>query len=1313
MANNKIRIKRTSVTGRTPNTTNSGNSQYIDAGELALNLTDKKLFSSNGSTYFEVGSNVSTLAVNAISANGTIGTAGQVLTSNGSVVYWDTLSSGGITVRSTAGNGGTVNTTVTNVTAINFDTVTGFNVTDQGSGNVFVSLGSGFKTIEVAGQTSITAVGEDTLVIANGSNITLTTSNAAPKTLTIALSANVVTNTQLSSNLANYQTTAGLSANVATLTANNTSYVGSVSAANVVSNAQLSANLANYQTTAGLAANVATLAANSATYLGSANNFGNSTGIYTTTAVAVGNSTAYSNVTVGRVLITNGTYTSSVNTSYLKLNANTDATLSNGVVISGNFLQNEGSVSQTAIGAAIALGTPGWNGPGGSDHYAPQGGIYEVGANLFFVNTSLMQMGNSVSYFNLTPTSFTMGNTVVNTSTITVKSINANGGIGSSGQVLTANGTGIYWSTPAFSVNVDAQYTWTNTQTFSNTITFSQTINGTANNSLYLGGTAAAGYQTTAGLSANVATLTANNTSYVGSVSAANVVSNAQLSSNLANYQTTAGLAANVAILTANNANNLGGVAAASYVNTSGTYTISGVHTYSANIHINNDKKLKFQTVNTSVYAAFSQQSDDNFVFYTSNTTYGSRPVWAIYANSDSSNLSILVPTVFNTTAYVGAVSANGSLGSAGQLLTSNGSATYWSSPGAVSVNTAAQYTWTNTQTFSSNITFSGNGITFTTNTGAVYFNGLSDSNWKIGRNTGGLTKSYYTGNTLDIIAYSSSGSLEGIALGQTGANVWFETGYNGSYTKNPIYVGNSSVNVSINSTSFTGTANNTSYVGTVSAANVVSNAQLTSNLANYQTTAGLSANVATLTANNTSFVGSVSAANVVSNSQLSANLANYQTTAGLSANVATLTANNTSYVGTVSAANVVSNAQLSGNLANYVTTTNLTNNLANYQTTAGLSANVATLTANNTSFVGSVSAANVVSNAQLTANLANYQTTAGLSANVATLTANNTSFVGSVSAANVVSNAQLTSNLANYQTTAGLAANVAILTANNANNLGGVAAASYVNTSGSYTITGVHTYNANIVVGTTAGISANGGYGTSGQVLTSNGTTVYWSTASSGGFSNGQSISVNNFVITGAFTANGANGSSGQVLTTNGSATYWSTPSSGSTTFQAVQQQYTGDGTTTTFSVSGGYVANNLNVYLNGVMLRKGTEVTVTSGSTFTVTTAPPSGSLIDAIGVSALLANGINTIVSQQFTANGTANSFTVSGGYMPNQILVFLNGVKQIPGTDVTITSGNTVNFAVTPANTYVVDVYGYQSSATVILPDILNPFLLMGA
>jgi hypothetical protein len=41
--------------------------------------------------------------------------------------------------------------------------------------------------------------------------------------------------------------------------------------------------------------------------------------------------------------------------------------------------------------------------------------------------------------------------------------------------------------------------------------------------------------------------------------------------------------------------------------------------------------------------------------------------------------------------------------------------------------------------------------------------------------------------------------------------------------------------------------------------------------------------------------------------------------------------------------------------------------------------------------------------------------------------------------------------------------------TANNANNLGGVATASYVNTSGAYTITGIHTHQANIQMGNTS----------------------------------------------------------------------------------------------------------------------------------------------------------------------------------------------------------------------------------------------------
>lgn len=75
--------------------------------------------------------------------------------------------------------------------------------------------------------------------------------------------------------------------------------------------------------------------------------------------------------------------------------------------------------------------------------------------------------------------------------------------------------------------------------------------------------------------------------------------------------------------------------------------------------------------------------------------------------------------------------------------------------------------------------------------------------------------------------------------------------------------------------------------------------------------------------------------------------------------------------------------------------------------------------------------------------------------------------------------------------------------TANNANNLGGVAAASYVNTAGDYTISGIHTYNANIVI--SSGLIANGGVGVAGQALQSNGSSVYWANVTSVAGSNTQ----------------------------------------------------------------------------------------------------------------------------------------------------------------------------------------------------------------
>lgn len=193
----------------------------------------------------------------------------------------------------------------------------------------------------------------------------------------------------------------------------------------------------------------------------------------------------------------------------------------------------------------------------------------------------------------------------------------------------------------------------------------------------------------------------------------------------------------------------------------------------------------------------------------------------------------------------------------------------------------------------------------------------------------------------------------------------------------------------------------------------------------------------------------------------------------------------------------------------------------------------------------------------------------------------------------------------------------------------------------------------------TTVPFSANGSTGSAGQVLTSNGASgsPYWSTAGSGsvnvaatyvwtntqsftntitfgatayGSASGGSVvnstfigsgnsSVNTFVNTStlstkAILANGSIGTAAQILASNGTGVYWANVYN-----TQVRQQYTGDGSTTSFTVTGGYTANNIDVFVNGIKYYNGTEVTVTSGSSVVFSTAPATGMLIEVVGVNA----------------------------------------------------------------------------------------------
>jgi len=85
---------------------------------------------------------------------------------------------GGLTVNSLKASDGTPNVTVNSVTNLNFLEASGFHVTDQGSGNVNVSLGSSWKTWKFAGQSDLVASGEDTVTfVGNGISFATDTTN--------------------------------------------------------------------------------------------------------------------------------------------------------------------------------------------------------------------------------------------------------------------------------------------------------------------------------------------------------------------------------------------------------------------------------------------------------------------------------------------------------------------------------------------------------------------------------------------------------------------------------------------------------------------------------------------------------------------------------------------------------------------------------------------------------------------------------------------------------------------------------------------------------------------------------------------------------------------------------------------------------------------------------------------------------------------------------------------------------------------------------------------------------------------------------
>ena len=214
--------------------------------------------------------------------------------------------------------------------------------------------------------------------------------------------------------------------------------------------------------------------------------------------------------------------------------------------------------------------------------------------------------------------------------------------------------------------------------------------------------------------------------------------------------------------------------------------------TVSDTITLDNNKQIGFKTLGGNKVRLI-HQNDDNTVLYTTNTAGGDRTVFSLFANSVTSNLQIHTPLE-----PLGKVVANGSSGSSGDVLYSNGTATYWAAPSGGGgtpggSNTTIQYNDSGSFGGSAGFTFdeSSNNVTVAnTFTAPIMTTGASK----------------FLANTTVVQFPFSFQANDSAVLMQTfmvANSSGFNVGANVNLTTTTIKVGNSTVNSVVNSTSF------------------------------------------------------------------------------------------------------------------------------------------------------------------------------------------------------------------------------------------------------------------------------------------------------------------------------------------------------------------------------------------------------------------------------------------------------------------------------------------------------------------------------
>jgi len=88
--------------------------------------------------------------------------------------------------------GNVISNSISNIEFLRFNANSGISVSDLGNNSALVTLGSSFKTWEVAGQANLVAVGEDVVQFVAGNNIVITTNaNVIPQQISFAVNSNL------------------------------------------------------------------------------------------------------------------------------------------------------------------------------------------------------------------------------------------------------------------------------------------------------------------------------------------------------------------------------------------------------------------------------------------------------------------------------------------------------------------------------------------------------------------------------------------------------------------------------------------------------------------------------------------------------------------------------------------------------------------------------------------------------------------------------------------------------------------------------------------------------------------------------------------------------------------------------------------------------------------------------------------------------------------------------------------------------------------------------------------------------------------